>query len=818
MRVVRWIAWILLALGVVCIAALLWYRQQSLPVQEGSLVASGIGATAQIARDQHGIPTINARSEADALFALGFAHAQDRLWQLAFNRRIAQGRLAEILGPAALETDRFLRTIGIYRHAERLANQLDADTATLLAHYVHGVNAGIGATRVLPPEFLLTRAPRPEPWRPADSIAWLLMMAWDLSAHGYRNELARLRLSARFSAAEIADLRPPYPGEKPLEVADYPAMFRLLGVHAGGPRAQAAPTPADAVAGAMERAAPDLAFGRGPGLGSNNWVVAGSRTISGKPLLANDPHLGLSTPSVWYFARIQAPELEVVGATLPGVPYVIIGRTPAVAWGLTNTNSDVQDLYLERRHPADAEQYQVDGGFTRFDTREELIRVRGAADVRHVVRQTRNGPVLSDVLPQRPADGALALALRWTALEPTDATLRGLRGMNRARSAEEFEAALRDIELVQQNIVFADTRRIAMIAPGRIPLRRPDNDLRGLAPAPGWEARYQWQGWLAFEQMPRDIDPPRGYIVTANHRITPPGYPHFITSEWYPPYRAHRIEQLLAGTPRHDAASMRRIQGDVVSLAAREQLAALRALPIELAAEATAARVALERLYAWDGTMQIDRPEGWLLQAWLAELRRRVFADDLGDLASDFVARSEMTEALTRVLRGEAGARDWCDDIETRQRRESCAEVAGEALEAAIAELGARTGADVLALRWGDVHPAVLQHRPLSNVALLRRWFELSGPAPGDSNTVNVGQLSLREPGRYPTRHAATLRFVADLADPGNDSWILGSGQSGHPWSPHYGDQFARWLRAEALPVRAAGGSTRLLELTPTTR
>ncbi|GAB4475597.1 MAG: penicillin acylase family protein [Burkholderiaceae bacterium] len=811
----RWprrLAWSALALVAAAAGGLAWYRQASLPAHEGERSVPGLAAPVSIVRDAHAVPDIRAETEADALFALGYVHAQDRLWQIDFNRRIAQGRVAEILGPAAVDTDRFLRTLGVHRVAQSIVANLDAETRALLDAYAAGVNAYLATrTEALPPEFFLLRAPAPEPWTAADSVAWSLMMAWDLS-RTYLNELARLRLATRLTRAEIDEFRPPYPGDAPPAVADYVELYRVLGLARGGA------TAVIEQAARLAAAHPVAGFGEGEGIGSNNWVVAGSRTASGKPLLANDPHLGLTVPSVWYFARLRAPGLDVFGATLPGVPYVVLGRNTRVAWGFTNTGSDVQDLYLERINPADPDEYQTPDGYARFATRTEVIRVRGAEDVRLVVRATRHGPVISGALAA--VDRALprgearyVLALRWAALEPADATMRALRAMNRARDAREFERALRDWQLVQQNIVFADVEgRIGMIAPGRIPVRRPDNDLMGLAPSPGWEARYDWDGWLPYEALPRVIDPPAGYIVTANHKITPPGYAAYLTFEWFLPYRARRIGELIESRPKHTPRSFRRIQADVVSLAARDLLAAM----AKVEPQSAAARIALERLRAWDGSMGVDAPEPVLLHAWLRRLRSRIFDDDLGALAQDFVASSELVQVTLDVLAGRTRARDWCDDVATA-RRETCDELAAEALEEAIREL-AHDGRDLLALRWGDFHQAVLEHRPLSNVPVVRDWVELAAPVPGDSYTINVGQLLLRGDRPFSTRHAASLRAIFDLSNAG-DAWIFATGQLGHPLSPQYGALLPAWRDAEQLPLQwtATGGNERgaRLVLTP---
>lgn len=811
MRTLKLFFWFVLSLLTIALVAGLglyfWYRQASQPVHEGVFVVNALAAPATVTRDAEGVPHIAARSEADALFALGYVHAQDRLWQMDFNRRVAQGRLAEVAGPAALDTDRFMRTLGIARTAEAITAKLDVQTRTMVDAYAAGVNAYFaGRTGPLPPEFLLTGAPEPAPWRAVDAVAWSLLMALDLS-HAWRNELSRLRLAMVLSREEIDDFRPPYPGDAPLPVADYVALYRALGLTPVGhaaEHAQAKPQAAIAVqAGALVGLKLAHPLGDGEAIGSNNWVIAGRHSVSGKPIVANDPHLGLTTPSIWYFARLSAPGLEVFGATFPGIPYVILGRNAHVAWGGTNTGPDVQDFYLERVRPDKPDEYQTPDGYAKFDVREEIIRVRGEADVKLTVRSTRHGPVLSDALKDTREQLAapFVLALRWTALEPEDHTLRAIRGINRAKNVVEFVEATRDWTLAQQNLVFADdVGHIGMIAPGRIPLRRADNDLKGLVPAPGWESKYDWTGWLAFENLPRVMDPPSGVIVTANQKVVPQSYAHFITSEWFLPYRAQRIEQLLDAMPIHSVESMRAIQSDVTSLAARDFVAALNVLDPKPGS--AAGKLALERMFAWNGAMRLDAPEPALFHGWLRALRERIFADELGALSPDFVLNSELTLATLRVLRGEAKSRNWCDVTTSVHKVETCADLAGEALDAAVMQLTQDAGRDVLGLRWGDMRRAVLEHRPLSNVPVLRGLFELSVPFPGDSFTVNVGQLSLRATAPFNTRHAASFRAVFDLASPQAGGWITTTGQSGHPLAEHYGDLLKRWQRVQLTPIR----------------
>jgi len=805
MRARRLIAAVVLLLLVAVLGAFLWYRKASQPTHEGAAVVAGLAKPVTIARDTLAVPYIDAATEADALFALGYVHAQDRLWQMTFNRRIAQGRIAEIAGAGALDTDRFLRTLGIYRTARSITEHLEPDTRRLLDAYTAGVNAYLGQrTGPLPPEFLLTRSPPPEPWQAADSIAWALVMALDLS-RTYRDELTRLRLAAFFSRAEIDEFKPPYPGDPPAAVADYPAIYRQLGLF----RAPSSPPSTTRNDSNPARDASLESFAARedtPGIGSNNWVVSGARTTSGKPLLANDPHLGLTAPSVWYFARLRAPDLEVFGATLPGVPYVLLGRNKSVAWGFTNTGPDVQDLYIERINPDRSDEYQTPDGYMRFETRSERILVRGADPVDLEVRTTRHGPVVSDVLGS--IDNMIdasryVLAMRWSVLEGDDTTISALRAMNRAHNVKEFESALAGFGLAMQSVVFADVDgNIGFVAAGRVPVRRADNDFKGLVPAPGWDPKYDWTGWLAFADLPRSINPKSGMIVTANHKITPPGYSHFLTDDWFLPYRADRIAQLIELRSKHDMASFRRIQADVTSLAARDLMQALRALNPQ--PSTSAGKLALARLTAWDGTMSADAPEPLLFHAWLKHLRTRIFADDLGPLAADF-EQSELMRATLLVLRGATRARDWCDDRNTTEVRETCAELAGETLDHAATELAKETGRDVLGLKWGEAHRAVHEHRPLSNVPILRDWFELVVPMPGDTFTVNVGQLGSRSGSDwrapYATRHGPSLRAIYDLAPGATGEWIYATGQVGHPFADNYGDLLQAWRRVDYLPM-----------------
>lgn len=786
----RWLARsvaALLALLVVLLAVVLAsayvYLRHSLPKLEGEVPAPALKAAVDVVRDAYGIPHIFASTPADAAYGLGYVHAQDRLWQMEINRRIGSGRLAEILGPAALDTDRFLRTIGVRRSAQASLGKLDAESRTLLEAYAAGVNAFLATDPVLPVEFLLTGA-RPEPWSPVDSIVWVKMMAWDLGGN-WRNELLRMRLARTLPLARIQEFLPPFPGDLPLPIPDLKTLYGSLEKEA----LRLAEGDMDRV---LALAPPELP----EGAGSNNWVVAGSRSASGKPLLANDPHLSLTAPAVWYFAHLHTPGTNLIGATLPGVPVITLGRNDRVAWGYTNTGPDVQDLYLEKLDPAGG--YVAPDGPRPFQMVSETIKVKGAGDVKLEVRLTRHGPVISDVSRSAldVAPRGYAIAFAWTGLAEDDLTIQSSLELGRSGNWGEFLAAARKFNAPQQNMLYADVEgNIGYVAAGRIPVRTPGNDLRGLAPAPGWDAKYDWAGFIPFEDLPQNYNPASGRLWTANDKIVAPGYKPFITSEWQPPYRSDRIGALLEATARHDSASFARMHADALSLAMREAMPYL----LTTTPRNETSRRALAMLGQWNGEMRRDLPEPLIIAAWWRELARRIYADELGDaFQPNWAPRAQF---IINVLADKDGQSRWCDDVRT-QAAETCAELLAQSLDAALADLGRRYGGEMGAWRWGDAHRALHEHRPLGRQPLLARIFDIDTPSSGDAYTLNVGQHYLYDEAEpFANRHAPSLRAIYDLSDPEKSLFIHSGGQSGNRLSPHYKDFTEAWAGGEYIPM-----------------
>jgi penicillin amidase len=725
------------------------------------------------------VSLIAAAGDDDAAFGLGFVHAQERLFQMELQRRYAAGRLAEIFGPDALALDRQMRVLGLYRGAEAAVSYLSPEVRRAFAAYAAGVNAFLAARRgALPLEFLLLRF-APEPWRVADSLAWGKLMALRLEGN-YRGELLRARMARTIPASDIAFLYPEYPRDAPTTLAQMLPTYRGL---------------------ALDRLYRELPPAVGPIYASNNWVVDGAHSASGKPLLANDPHLDLGAPGYWYLARLRTPEREIAGATAAGIPLVVIGHNDRIAWGFTTTTADVEDLFVEKIDPADPGRYLTPRGSEPFATRPETIRVRGAEPVEMTVRETRHGPVLSDVLPPGDAEPGYVLALAATFTIAQDRSAEALWRVNRAADWPSFRAAWQDFVGPPQNVVYADAAgTIGFIAPGLIPIRGKGE---GWLPAPGWTGDYDWRGFIPFAELPTATNPSSGRFVSANNKVVPASYPHFISRDWDLPNRAERIESLLSADPVQTSASSAAIQADTYSLMAA------RLVPLMTAIVPTdeAARAAVARLRQWNFHMDRDQVEPLLFTAWLRELSRAVLFGRLGDAAADYwdLKPQVMEAVLTRRP-------DWCEDPK-RPGAETCATRLAETLAAALAGLRQAYGADMAQWRWGRAHEARLDNPVLSRIPLLRDWADLAIATSGGYDTLDRGPSTIRDDRRpFAQRFGAGLRIVTDLAAPRDSRMMVVPGQSGNPLSGHYADLLRRWRDFDWLvPGRSTAVSTLLL-------
>lgn len=763
-KVLFWfVAFIVIALAFIA-GAVRFADWRALPSFNGTVTAKGLAAPVTIGRDAHGIPLITAASEDDAYFALGYVHAQDRLFEMEMMRRQGQGRLAELVGKPGIGPDRFMLTLGVYRRAQEDFTALDEPTRRAFTRYAAGVNAWIGEGHALPMEFDLLQF-KPEPWKPQDSLVWQKLMGLQLSGN-WDEELAQAALVAKLGPERAAALSPdPNPND---------AVTMAAADLTGLPLRQLLHTMTAVVQ---------------PITASNVWTIAGDHTASGKPILANDPHLNFQSPSLWYFVGIDTPTLKMFGATIPGVPLQIVGHNGHVAWGLTTTHSDTSDLFVEQivqGQGGDQDSYVTPAGAIPFTTRSETIRPRFDGPITFTVRETRHGPVVSDILPPQPgapnyAGEKRVLALAASLLAPGDRSAQALFHMNHAADLAAFQTALADFHAPQQNIMFADTQGgIGYIAAGRVPVRKGGD---GTVPVPGWSGDYDWTGWIPFADLPASINPPSGVLINANNKMVPDGYPYLIAAHWQDPYRANRIRELIAATPQATPDSTAALQQDVVSLMARELLPVLMDNT-----KGVRDRKILDRLKTWNGTATRESWEPLVFALWMERVKRRVFADDLGELYPDFGG------ARPAVVRNTLSTdQAWCDD-KTTAAVETCDQMVSAAWGDTLVWLKDHRLSNVDKIHWGNFHIGRFPHLLFGNFPLIGGFGALTIPTPGDTYTVNRGTF-LSSAARIPFAHVhgSSLRAIYDLSDLGASRFALPGGQSGQITSRHYGDLLRDW-------------------------
>lgn len=757
--------------------------RRAVPPLNGHLAAAGLGAPAEIIRDEWGVPHIYAANEHDLFFAQGFTHAQDRLFQMDLYRRLGLGRLSEVTGPASLPLDKFARYLAWPRAALVQVDATDPDTAAVISAYAAGVNAFI-TTQPLPAEFKLL-AYRPEPWDALATSAWGVVLAWGLSCN-WETELMRAWLLDEMGPERAADLTPAYAAGYATTLPDALVGRRL----------------AEGLLNAFHETAAYGPVGApvfGQGLGSNNWVVSGARTASGRPHLANDPHLPPVLPTIWYANHLSGGGYHVTGFTLPGVPGVIIGHNDHCAWGITNAFPDVQDVYIERFHPDDPERYEVNGEWRAAEATEEVIRVRGRRPLRLTVRHTHHGPVFSDALPGGHGD----LAYDWTlfhAARHSGNHLRAVLATNRATDWPSFRDGLRHWSFPSQNVVYAGTDGvIAYVMPGLVPRRRKGD---GLTPVPGWTDEYGWDGFIPLDELPTYVNPSEGFLATANNCMAGDSYPYLLTGEWLPDYRVRRIRELLGAASELTLEDHRRIQNDSISLMARRFLAA--ALPGVAAAPhlEPAARDALERLAGWDGDMRVDSVPATLCFGWLVHFTRAAVAQAVGQARMEILlAKGEKVgfpfmpfyeigyELSLRWLEGESPA--WVGDVQS---------LLAPALARTLDVLQREIGHDPSTWTWGRVHRVSFAHEMTRLPALGRLWQPSSLPAAGDGYTVNQSDVTPHFP-PDPSTIIASCRLIIDVGAWDESLAALPGGQSGHPASPHYRDRLAEWNDGRYFPL-----------------
>jgi penicillin amidase len=754
---------IIVLLVAAIVTGVLWL---TLPPRSQQVRIAGLSGPVDISFDADGIPRIRAASAIDAATALGFVHARDRMFQMEMMRRAASGRLSEIAGPARLAYDRTMRTLGLRRRAVADFPALPADARAVLEAYAKGVNAWIAARgRFSAAEFLYLGAP--EPWEPVDSLLWGETMGMFLSFN-WRIELSRLSLAGRIPQQKIDELWPPAEGPDRPEASL--AAARQYADAAGALMALLPRFPAPFTL-------PDSA--------SNEWAVDGRHTATGAPLLAGDPHLGFGFPGIWYLARIETPDGMSAGATAPGVPGIVLGHNGHIAWTFTTTGADVQDVFIET--PAGDGRYQTPDGPRPFTVREERIKVRGEPDQVLTVRETRHGPVISDL--REPGGPILAVAM--ANLAPGNTAAAGLLALNQARDVEAAGKAAALISAPVQNLLVADRDRIALYVTGRVPVRRAGD---GAAPVPG-DGSHDWVGWASGDELPHIVAPASGRLVNSNDRIAPPDFPVFLGRDWFGDWRSSRVRELLDKSSQHTADGFARMQLDVRSNFARQILPALLAVP---AADDDAARRAHALLRGWDGGMTLNAPQPLIFNAWVRRFYGRVLQQagiPLGD-------GGPLAEFVAFVL-SPAGAH-WCGGDCNATLRTSLTEAARDLVE--------RFGSDTAQWRWGEAHRAVFAHPVLSHLPLIGPLTTLEIPTPGDDTTIDRGGTN----SQFQSVHGPEYRAVYDLADLDRSLFVMAPGQSGNPLSRHARDFLIRWRDGATVTLGPTpNATTATIRLTP---
>ncbi len=801
--------------------------QQSFPKTEGEIQLVELDQAVEIFRDKTGIPHIYAATLHDLFFAQGYVHAQDRFWQMDFWRHIGSGRLAEMFGASQLQTDSFLRTLGWRQLAEQEYEQLSAESKAILSAYSEGVNAYLkdhqGAALSLEYAILgiVSRDYTIEPWTPIHTLTWAKVMAWDLGGN-MNEEIQRAILLQSFSPEMLAELYPPYPEDHPSIVPDLSQAE-----HSNPPFMSAldsgllsSPTLKQALQASLENSQQITALLgiNGGGVGSNSWVVSGSRTVTGKPYLANDPHLGIQMPSIWYQIALhcrpksaQCP-FEVAGFSFAGVPGVVIGHNERIAWGFTNVGPDVIDLYIEKVNPQNPNQYEVNGQWVDFEIRQEVIRISGSEPVTITVRLSRHGPVISDTYgplkdehekdedakPFREKVGIelppnYVIAMRWTALEPS-LVFEAIWGFNKARNWLEFRQAAQSFAVPAQNLVYADVDgNIAYQMPGRIPIRAKGD---GRLPVPGWTDEYEWVGYIPFEELPYTLNPAQGYIVTANNQVPPADYPYLITADWDYGFRANRIVELLETAPEKiDRTYLQKMQADSYDSSSAFILPVLLQVPLEDPDQEAVRKI----LQNWDGQAKLDSPAAALYAAFWKHLVLLTFGDDLPSEESP-TGGDRYFEILRHLVQQPNSI--WWDDQSTPDQVEGRDAIFAQAFALAVKELNTTLGRDSLTWRWGDLHTATFRNATFgqSGIAPLERLFNRGPFATGGGASI-VNATSWDTSLGYEVISVPSMRMIVDLSDLDNSLTVHTTGQSGHAFHPHYIDMAELWSTVQYYPM-----------------
>jgi len=785
----------LVILGLLVMAIVYWFASRSLPDYDATLKVPGLSAPVEIVRNNANVPHIFGQTDEDVFYGLGFAHAQDRLWQMTMLRRTAQGRLSELFGERTVKIDELLRRLDLYNLAVQSLPSQDARTMAALKAYSAGVNAwllqvnkdalGRGA-----PEFFLF-SNQIAPWQPADSLAVIKLMGLQMSSH-LEEEVLRARTSLLLPNERLRDILPDSPGAGIAALPEYASLFPDV------PRyAEAAP-----------RADDPLAPNRPRGLGgaSNAWAAAPSRSANGGTLMANDPHLGFSAPSIWYLARLELQSGGIIGGTIPGMPIMLVGRSEGFGWGLTSSYLDDQDVYVEKLNPENSAEVLTPEGYVAMKSRPSIIKVKDDEPVTIDLQWTQNGPVLPGDLynlgPITPPGHVTSLA--WTVLTPADTSMSAAMALMQSKSVAEGLAAGETYIAPSQNLTMADRDTIALKTIGAMPRRAALHQTQGRIPTPGWVAENRWQGRLNYSANPEFVAPAGGILGNTNNKMVERPFPLHVSHSYGDTQRVQRWRFLMQNREVHTRESFIEAQLDEVSPTARALLPLVAAnlwYTDEAAPQGTVERRrrdALGLLADWNGEMNEHRPEPLIYAAWMRALQDRLIRDELGPLAREYTQLEPIF--IERVYRDIFGASVWCDVLQSAPK-ETCTDIARMSLDDALVWVTENYGNKLESLRWGDAHQATHDHPTLGDVPVLNWFVNIRQSTGGGDNTLQRGKTSGTGPDPFQNVHGAGYRGVYDFADPDSSVFIIATGQSGHPLSRHYDDLGELWRRGEYIPM-----------------
>ncbi len=811
---------VIVVIAIVLGAVGVYLTRSSFPQTTGEVKLSGLDSPVDIYRDTSGIPQIYATTPHDLFFAQGYVHAQDRFWQMDFWRHIGSGRLSEMFGKSEVETDTFLRTLGWERIARQELKAMSADERAILQAYADGVNAYLANHKgaALSLEYavlkLLTPGYSPELWDPINTLTWGKVMAWDLSSQG-KSEIERAVLLKTLTPQQIAEIFPSYPSDHPDVVPNFSVSATPLVSTAPSQNIQMLVDLAPAFQGlATSMAQVDTILGpSGSDIGSNNWVIAGSRTATGKPFLANDMHLSEQMPSIWYEIGLHcspvnsACPFNVTGFSFAGVPGVIVGHNDRIAWGFTNVGPDVLDLYIEKINPANPNQYEVNGQWVDMTLVKETINVAKGKSVELTVRYTRHGPVVYGAPTSHqkildtwgtalPTD--FAITMRWTALEPAN-IFRAIFGFDAAQNWKEYRQAATYFAVPAQNMVFADIDgNIAYQTPGKIPIRLPGDN--GDYPVPGWTDEHEWQGYIPFNTLPMAYNPTEGYIVSANNAVVGTSYPYLISNEWDYGFRAARIVQLIKTAPSPiDSAYIQKMHGDDYNASATYLVPLLMQLNLQDEHLISVRDV----LRGWDFQNQMDQAAPAVYNVFWRAALARTFHDNLPqDYWPD--GGSRWFEVMRRLVQTPNST--WWDDQNTNAK-ETRDDILTLAFSDAIAELEKRLGTNAAKWTWGDLHTVTFHNQSLgvSGVGPIEAIFNRGPyPASGGESIVNATGWNADETNSQLAYQVVSLpseRLIVDFSDLPASLSVITTGESGHAFHANYADQSDLWRNIQYHPM-----------------